>query len=963
MSGTTITTTSNGADNDNNQFIFNRITSARYGIVTRGVTTNNNIAPIITDNIIGPNAFGPDGISKTGILLQADTGAIVSRNTIQFIGGDLANTTAGADRVGIGIGTDSWSATSTTTITSGDYTVTKNIIHDVVEERTFSSAGIILGTTRSGSATNNLVANNFVYNFRANSTSPDQLVGIGISGGNTDSIVNNSISLTGDMDPGTSTATVIYGNGIRNTGANGTNNANFTIKNNSIYLDATSNNATTHYYAITLNSAAYDFGTGGLNNNNYYINAANPQLFTGGLASVAGAATTTEFATLANWQGALTIPQDANSIQANPLYASITSDLHISSASPNIDAGTTIAGVTDDIDGQVRPNGAAYDIGADEFYPAPGVLQFNPTTYGGNEGTSVTLTVSRTMGSSGTATVDLTLNNGTATGGAACGAGIDFVNPGLQTLTFGEGVTTQTVNVMLCSDTVSDPNEMFTATLSNATVATLGTNTTATVTITDIAPPFTGTFNVGTGQTYTSLTNPGGIFQAINLSGATGNIVINITSDLAGETGAVALNEIAGGFTVLIKPDGAARTITGTTPNLIKLNGADGVTIDGSLNGGTDRSLTISNPTASTAAYIVWIASVNATNGATNNTVKNCNIVGNAPTTTFVGLVSSGSALGGVAEAANTNTTFQNNSITASQYAVAMVGPNGNENGNSITGNSIGSTVAASKIGFNGIAVFQQASATVSNNTIQGVNTATTSTASAIRVAGTANGISINANNISDVKNTNATGFGANGIQLNSSVTTANVTVSNNFISDVTGVGFNGVAIGDNGYGIIAVTGGGYNIYFNSISLTTDQTASGSITAALNITSGITTAGSIDLRDNILSNQETVGTRYAVYNASTVGAAVFSTINYNDYFAQNVGFQVTAQPTLTDWQTATGQDANSKAVDPLFVSATNLHIQTGSPMVDMGTPIAGITTDFDGKCAERCPTSVLTNYL
>ena len=365
--------------------------------------------------------------------------------------------------------------------------------------------------------------------------------------------------------------------------------------------------------------------------------------------------------------------------------------------------------------------------------------------------------------------------------------------------------------------------------------------------------------------------------------------------------------------------------------------------------------MTISNPTASTAAYIVWIASVNATNGATNNTVKNCNIVGNAPTTTFVGLVSSGSALGGVAEAANTNTTFQNNSITASQYAVAMVGPNGNENGNSITGNSIGSTVAASKIGFNGIAVFQQASATVSNNTIQGVNTATTSTASAIRVAGTANGISINANNISDVKNTNATGFGANGIQLNSSVTTANVTVSNNFISDVTGVGFNGVAIGDNGYGIIAVTGGGYNIYFNSISLTTDQTASGSITAALNITSGITTAGSIDLRDNILSNQETVGTRYAVYNASTVGAAVFSTINYNDYFAQNVGFQGTAQPTLTDWQTATGQDANSKAVDPLFVSATNLHIQTGSPMVDMGTPIAGITTDFDGNMRGAMP--------
>src|SRR6185295_6728706 len=95
-------------------------------------------------------------------------------------------------------------------------------------------------------------------------------------------------------------------------------------------------------------------------------------------------------------------------------------------------------------------------------------------------------------------------------------------------------------------------------------------------------PPINGTIDVGTGGTYTSLTNAGGLFQALNTNGISGNVVINITSDLTAETGAVALNQIsevgAGGYTVTIKPSGAARTISGTSAassGLIILNGTD----------------------------------------------------------------------------------------------------------------------------------------------------------------------------------------------------------------------------------------------------------------------------------------------------------------------------------------------------------------------------------------------------
>ncbi|MEQ1850169.1 MAG: cadherin-like beta sandwich domain-containing protein [Chthoniobacteraceae bacterium] len=59
--------------------------------------------------------------------------------------------------------------------------------------------------------------------------------------------------------------------------------------------------------------------------------------------------------------------------------------------------------------------------------------------------------------------------------------------------------------------------------------------------------------------------------------------------------------------------------------------------------------------------------------------------------------------------------------------------------------------------------------------------------------------------------------------------------------------------------------------------------------------------------------------------------------------------------TLAAWQTATGQDATSLNTDPLFINPTgdavavSLHVQPGSPANNGGTPISGLTTDYDGQ--------------
>ena len=63
--------------------------------------------------------------------------------------------------------------------------------------------------------------------------------------------------------------------------------------------------------------------------------------------------------------------QDANSVYGDPMFVSPV-DLHIQTSvvSPVSDAGTPIAGITTDIDNDIR-NLTTPDIGADEYTYAP----------------------------------------------------------------------------------------------------------------------------------------------------------------------------------------------------------------------------------------------------------------------------------------------------------------------------------------------------------------------------------------------------------------------------------------------------------------------------------------------------------------------------------------------------------------------------------------------------------------
>ncbi|PIP77497.1 MAG: hypothetical protein COW85_08600, partial [Ignavibacteria bacterium CG22_combo_CG10-13_8_21_14_all_37_15] len=140
------------------------------------------------------------------------------------------------------------------------------------------------------------------------------------------------------------------------------------------------------------------------------------------------------------------------------------------------------------------------------------------------------------------------------------------------------------------------------------------------------------------------------------------------------------------------------------------------------------------------------------------------------------------------------------------------------------------------------------------------------------------------------------------------------------------------------------------NCFFNTIFMNDIADAGTGVVTykGLSISNGVN-----DIKNNIIFSAESNFINYCYSREGTLGTL---TSNYNDIFVQdNVNGRVgnwnsVAALTLADWQTASGQDANSKSVTVNFVSTSDLHL-TGASDGDVnliGTPLATVLTDIDG---------------
>ena len=112
----------------------------------------------------------------------------------------------------------------------------------------------------------------------------------------------------------------------------------------------------------------------------------------------------------------------------------------------------------------------------------PGTLQFRTSTPFIDEASgTATVTVTRTGGIGGAGSVNYATNNGSAVGGASCGAGADFISTS-GTLTWANGdAANKTFTIAICNDNIDEDGETISLTLNNPTGATTLGNPSATM--------------------------------------------------------------------------------------------------------------------------------------------------------------------------------------------------------------------------------------------------------------------------------------------------------------------------------------------------------------------------------------------------------------------------------------------------------------------------------------------------
>ncbi len=464
---------------------------------------------------------------------------------------------------------------------------------------------------------------------------------------------------------------------------------------------------------------------------------------------------------------------------------------------------------------------------------------------------------------------------------------------------------------------------------------------------------FCGSYNIGTGQTYTTLKS---FFDAINSGVVTCNVTANIVSDLT-ETATCVLYPVnvdppSAAWTITVQPSGnAARTISGSiSGGLIQLYGADNVIFDGLNSGG--NSLTLVNNTAS--YYTVYLTNYGSglNPGTTNDVFRNCTIKGASNTSTSYAVYITG--------ADNDNITFQNNLFARATYALYISGSTAGFNDNMIVkGNTFGGPTAADAISYYGMYMTYNNNAQVTDNDfafMQG-STSYAATFYCIYMSSYCFNTTIARNKMHNCYNYYPSSYGAVGIYL-STTTIINPLIVNNMLYDFkTGMYSTGVT--SNPLGFYVAAGTNIRMYNNTVYFSGPTLPNGTA-STVSLPIYISGFQGLDMRNNIFANSMTSGvsglshTNYSIYYG---GGGLPNTVDNNNYFASGssamMGYGGGAfLGTLADLKNFTQQDQNSWAVDPQFVSGTDAHLVSGTtpnPMESGAVTLAQVPNDIDGQ--------------
>jgi subtilisin-like proprotein convertase family protein len=957
----------------------NSSNNSLYGIIA--FSTQATPASIVSQNNIvnlSSTSTGTSG-NVTGFYANPSSGGLydVSGNTIR----NLSAASASSFIVAAGI-------YLTGSPTPG-LIIRNNVVHTIAATTTTANSPASIGIYYTGPTTGtNVVDRNLVYNVNnaATGTGPlisgiytiagaasfqNNIVSLGSSvasnatiygildtrpssGANNNFSIysHNSVSVIGSASGSQSTVS-FYGNNVTNVRS---------IRNN-IFSNTRSNSGTGKNYSVALSGTAANPAGLTIDFNDYHFSGTN---------SFLGFFNSADVSTLTAWRTA--VGQDANSISADPLFVNPTAttpDLHLSSGSPCEGIGVNVSSISEDFDGESRVTRTPVDIGADagNFMTYP-VISYTPIVActSGSHTLIATITDADGVPTSGSGLPILYWRINTGAWTAAIG--VSLGNNQYQ-FTFGAGSVYPNVvsYYIVAQDNLGNVGAHPSLGAAGFTTSAPAAST-APSTPTSFVPPLIGTYTVGAGGDFATLT---AATTAYNSNGISGSVIFSLTAAQysSTETFPITFNQnscATATNTLTIKPaTGVSSVITSELASnaLIRLNGADYITIDGSNSGTTSRNLTISN-TSATAPTGISLISLGLNAGATNNTVRNT-IIANSitPTSAAYGLALGG-ATPGTAGADNDNNTISNNFIngaTIGVYASGTTAVTAGANDNLVvSGNRI---VSNGTLLSTGISMLNSIGATISLNELSIETTSTTPVAIALQT-GVSN-TSVTRNVISKVLTTNTGGYGGRGIVVATSNANSGIVVSNNFIYGINGSNwssFGGSSSMGIGVGVVGTTStldnatGGVNIYNNTVSISGEYNrATNCVTTALYVGSAATL---LDIRNNILantlSNTNSSGASsksYAIYSAAPVTA--FTNLDNNNYYTSGsqgvLGFLGSDLTTLAAIR-AVGGNASSVVYNPQFVSATDLHLSTTEgvnwTLESAGAPISSVTTDIDG---------------
>ncbi len=166
--------------------------------------------------------------------------------------------------------------------------------------------------------------------------------------------------------------------------------------------------------------------------------------------------------------------------------------------------------------------------------PNPGILQFSAGTYAANVTSgSATITVARNSGSQGSVSVNYATSNGSAV------AGVSYTATS-GTLTFANGVTSQTFSIPILNGAAGLGNQTVNLTISGASGgATLGSQTTAVLTLIDNTQQIqAGQLQFSANAFSGTVTSGSAIITVSRTNGSTGTVTIQYaTSDGTAQAG------------------------------------------------------------------------------------------------------------------------------------------------------------------------------------------------------------------------------------------------------------------------------------------------------------------------------------------------------------------------------------------------------------------------------------------